>query len=270
MSDEATKRSSDETPALPTTRKKRRSDEATERRRGRAVPSMGHRQSAIAARQSQIANCKSQMPTQTCHTGAATVWGLGLATLMGLAVLAGCGGKDKDKVKEKISVPTTHPFSTDIDPVKATANYWLDQPANSEMTFTDFQKLWDTCEAVSYDYLFKISRRDYRHGQLTTEPMLSKQWFELWRKDGPTGRDVEEASLGGIRRTIYFQFTQNLDGSYTVAPKVLVERESKIEPRYRPDLEPDAPLSYWYALRRDAQMEIRLVTAIREKLGAKG
>jgi hypothetical protein len=179
--------------------------------------------------------------------------------------LPGCGGSDKP---EKIVAPTTHPFSTDMDPKLATPTYWLTQPAASELTLSDFKKLWDTCEAVSYDYLFKISRRDFRSGILTTEPMLSKQWFELWRKDGPKVKDVQEASLGGIRRTIYFQFTQNPDGSYTVAPKVLVERESKLERKYRTG-ESDEATTYWYALRRDSEMEIRIVAALREKLGIK-
>jgi hypothetical protein len=190
-----------------------------------------------------------------------------LALALGCSLLTGCGGGDKTRTT--VVPSTTRPVATAIDPQLAQPTYWLKQPATSETSFADFQKLWDACEAVAYDYLFKIDRRDYRHGLLTTQPMLSKQWFEPWRKDGPTGRDVEEASFGGVRRTVYFQFTQNLDNSYTVAPKVLVERQSKIDHNdtgTNTGNDPDQPTSYWYAVRRDAQMEIRLVAAIREKL----
>ncbi|MGA2498197.1 MAG: hypothetical protein ABSH20_10675 [Tepidisphaeraceae bacterium] len=205
-----------------------------------------------------------------------------LAVTLAGSLLVGCGGKSDDKPKT-IMPTTTRPSATDIDPQLATSTYWLNQPATSETSFKEFQKLWDSCEAVAYGYLLKIDRRDYRHGLLTTQPMISKQWFEPWRKDAPTNRDVEEASLGGIRRTIYFQFTQNLDGSYTVAPKVVVERESRVDPKYLADASsnnynnPNTSNTgtidsagqitvYWYALRRDAQMEIKLVAAIREKL----
>ncbi|MFI5381923.1 MAG: hypothetical protein ACHRHE_21715 [Tepidisphaerales bacterium] len=181
------------------------------------------------------------------------------------ALLAGCGGTDKTRTTTMPS--TTRPVATDIDAEQAQPTYWLKQPATSEISFKDFQKLWDTCEAVSYDYLLKIDRRDYRHGLLTTQPRLSKQWFEPWRKDAPTVRDVEEASFGGIRRTIYFQFTQNLDSSFTVAPKVIVERQSRIDPKFLGD-DPDQPTTYWYAVRRDSQLEIRIVAAIRERLDA--
>ena len=188
-----------------------------------------------------------------------------LAVMVAGPLLAGCGGTTADKPKT-IMPSTTRPSATDIDPELASPTYWLKQPATSETSYKEFQKLWDSCEAVAYGYLLKIERRDYRHGLMTTKPEISKQWFEFWRKDGPTGRDVEEASLGGIRRTVYFQFTQNLDGSYTVAPKVIVEREAKIDPKYRTTDDTNQPTNYWYALRRDAQMEIRLVAAIREKL----
>ncbi len=198
------------------------------------------------------------------HAGTKPPGGLRRSIVVASIVLAGCGGKDKSKTT--IMPSTTRPFATDVDPQLASPSYWLKQPATSETSFADFQKLWDSCESVAHDYLFRIERRDYRHGLLTTQPMISKQWFEPWRKDGPTNRDVQEASLGGIRRTVYFQFTQNLDGSYTVAPKVIVERESRPDPKFR--LSDDVEhTSYWYALRRDEQMEIRMVAAIREKLG---
>lgn len=184
---------------------------------------------------------------------------------LGIAAIVGCKtsstttpGADQPAFKE-------NPKSTDIEPKTASPEYWMAQTATSELTFGDFQKLWDGCESVAFDYLFRISRRDYRSGLMTTEPMVSKQWFEPWRKDTTTVRDVEENSLGGVRRTIYFQFAKNPDGTFTVAPKVLVERQTKIDPKHRnPDDENDM---YWYAIRRDTELEIRIVTDLKKKLG---
>lgn len=187
-----------------------------------------------------------------------------------LAATAGCGGKTTYAPGSAGgAAPTTRAWATDVPEEQAEAAYWLAKPANSEVTYNDFQKLWDTCESVAYDYLFRIARRDYRGGVLTTEPMLSKQWFELWRKDGPSFQDVREASLGGVRRTIYFQIARNPDGSFTAAPKVIVERQSKVDSRIiitDDTTDPRLPHQYWYALRRDGEMEVRVVGALREKL----
>jgi hypothetical protein len=162
---------------------------------------------------------------------------------------------------------TTRPV-TDVDPKMAEANYWLAQPATTEVTHANFKTLWDACERVAKDHLFAVSRRDFRGGLLTTEPMVSKQWFEVWRKDSVRVSDVEENSLGGVRRSIHFQFTPNPDGSYTVAPKVLVERHSTIAAKYRTDEnQEDYDSNYWYAARRDPAYEVRLGQAIRDRLG---
>jgi hypothetical protein len=184
---------------------------------------------------------------------------------MGIVGLAGCKSSSTTTPGSEQADFRENPKSTDIDPKTASPEYWLSQNATSELTFGDFQKLWDGCESVAFDYLFRISRRDYRGGLLTTEPMVSKQWFEPWRKDSTSTRDVEENSLGGIRRAIYFQFAKNPDGSYTVAPKVLVERQTKMDPKHTsPDEE---NTQYWFAIRRDATMEIRIVGELRKKLG---
>jgi hypothetical protein len=186
-----------------------------------------------------------------------------VALALGTAV-AGCRSKESAKPKVTIA-PATRPWATDIKAETATVTYWLGQAANSEVSFGDFQKLWDSCESVAYDYLFIVARRDFRRGLLTTEPMVSKQWFEPWRKDASGLPDVEEASLGGIRRTIYFQFNQNPDGSYTVAPKVVVERQAKLDPQHT-DEEATGPTNYWYALRRDSEMEVHIVADVRRRL----
>src|SRR5437868_57642 len=111
--------------------------------------------------------------------------------------------------------------ATVIDPKLGTSEYWLAQPVNAEVALADFNTLWEGCEQVAHDFFFKIGRRNFRAGLLTTEPAISKQMLEFWRHDGDTEYDVKEASMAAIRRTIYFQFTKNSDGGYTVAPKVI-------------------------------------------------
>lgn len=179
--------------------------------------------------------------------------------LLGLAML-GIGGC----IGQTPSNPAATQPVTQVDPKLAEPAYWLDQPATATAEASDFDALWNAAENVARRYLFEIDLRDYRNGLMKTKPVISKQFFEVWRKDAGSWDDVEEASLGTIRRTIIFQFTLNDHGSYSVAPKVLVERQSKIEPKYRPEL--DSPVVYWYALRRDTTMEQKLVEAIQKRL----
>jgi len=172
----------------------------------------------------------------------------GLATCLGCVDEAPAGSKP----------------ATAIEPRTAEPDYWLSQPASEQVGSRDFTALWDGCEDVARQNMFQVDRRDYRAGLLTTQPMISKQIFELWRPDAGTFKDSREATTATIRRTIYFQFTQQPDGSHVVAPKVLVEKRSIIEPKLRVTTE--QPAVYWYALRRDKVMEERLAAAIRKKL----
>ena len=154
--------------------------------------------------------------------------------------------------------------ATVVDPKLAESAYWLAQPATSQLTGRDFTTMWNAAEQVAHDYYFKIDLRDFRGGQLVTEPLIGKQFFELWKKDSATGRDVAESTLDSIRRTVHFQFTQNEGGTYTVTPKVVVEKLSSVEAKYRENFE--LPPTYWYAVRRDAVLEQKLTEALRKRL----
>jgi hypothetical protein len=198
------------------------------------------------------------------------------------AFLAGCIGQPQ------------HPASTQPatagDPATTQPSYWLNQPANGAVTSTDFSKLWATCETVARQNYFKLDRQDYRLGILTTQPLVSAQWFEPWRQDNRTFADVQESSIATIRRTITFQFTRVDDNTWQVAPKVLVERQEISEKRITSVVlfrnvftEPIAthnqqhgtaesdvgiilPERYWYPLRRDPQLEQFLTEAIQKKM----
>lgn len=168
---------------------------------------------------------------------------------------------------------------------QATAAYWYDQPAEARVESSGFDRLWDSCQRSARQRLFQIDRADYRNGILTTLPLVSQQIFEFWRSDTPLS-EQGQSSLGTLRRTIRFEFThdQGADGSdsYSVVPKVLVQRQSVQGQRitnssqYRwavagatgqyDDAGQPLVQSYWYAIGRDKQLEQMLADDIRQNL----
>lgn len=181
-------------------------------------------------------------------------------------VAAGCVTQSSDRPARALNPATTQP------------SHWLDAPAAATASASDFQQLWDACEDSARGYFFKIDRIDYRSGILTTQPLVSAQFFEPWRRDARTGYDLAESSIATIRRTIHFEFTRVGDATWQVAPRVLVERQALSEKRItspvlyrsafalptgtlrpRGTRESDAgillPERYWYPLRRDAEFE---------------
>ena len=176
--------------------------------------------------------------------------------LMFMLLACGCIGN-------RPSNPAATQPVTMVDPQLAEKEYWLAKPPTAEV-HGPFDPLWEACERTARDYLFNIDRRDQRSGLLTTEPLITRQWWEFWRKDAGTFKDTQEATLANIRRTIFFQFKKVSDGTYSVTPKVLVEKESKVDPKYKDDIE--GPSSYWYATRRDEVLEKRIADSIRKRV----
>ena len=160
---------------------------------------------------------------------------------------------------------TTRPV-TQIDPIYASADYWWSQPASVSIPGSDVDKLWDCCERTARAWLFSIEVQNHRAGILATEPMITKQFWEWWRKDAGTFKDTQEATLTTTRRTIRFEFAREPGGGCVVTPKVLVERKSTVDSKYA--LDTDMPGIYWYAIRRDTPMELKLAESIRQRLAA--
>jgi hypothetical protein len=170
------------------------------------------------------------------------------------ALLAGCLG-------DPANPASTQP-ATAIDPATTQPAYWLAQPSVAQLRGRDFTKLWDACERAIQRMLMKVDRRDWRRGLLTSEPMISRQFFELWRNDPPAGIDLAESSLANIRRTVFFEFRREDDGTFVAAPKVLVERWARVEAKLQATVDYDP--TYWYPLRRDEAMERRLAQWVGE------
>lgn len=164
--------------------------------------------------------------------------------------------------------------------------YWYAQPAPSSASANDFDQLWKTSEEVLRSYLFEIDRREPRSGVMTTQPMVSAQWFEPWRRELTNADDTLTSSVQTVRRTVQLQFTKT-DAGYTVTPRVVVEQQS-IQPKrvsgllsrtyFRRvrgddtygDRATDAgqlnPTNYWYATGRDQALEEVLARKIRDGL----
>jgi hypothetical protein len=176
--------------------------------------------------------------------------------------------------------------ATDVPPTEAQPQFWLEQPPAAVVEYPTFEPLWDACEQVARRHLFTIDRLDRRSGLMTTHPLVSRQFFEIWRNDTATVADAAQSSLGTIRRTLRFELERVEDGTYIAVPKVLVERYIAPERRYtttlqyagafmqpptpapvrRPGTAEPAPTDYWYVLGRDRALEQRLADAIERQL----
>src|SRR5215203_5825055 len=120
------------------------------------------------------------------------------------------------------SEPDITEVATDVDPATTQPSYWLDLAALS-VSSRDLDRLWHLAQETARDFGFTVDRTDYRAGLMTTVPLTSGQWFEVWRSDVRNFDDLAESSTATIRRTIRFEFTREPDGTFKLFPKVLVE-----------------------------------------------
>ena len=184
--------------------------------------------------------------------------------------------------------PDDRPMPSSRPAAEASPSYWYARPGVASARAPDFDRLAAACESAARDLLFPIDRVDFREGVVTTEPVVGGQWFEPWRREQQTVADVADSSLATTRRTIRFEFTRGGDGesgTYTVTPKVLVERESAAERRitsasdYRgffgggdafgtreSDRGVLIPSRYFYPVGRDAALERKLATMIERRV----
>ncbi|MGC4032883.1 MAG: hypothetical protein QM754_14335 [Tepidisphaeraceae bacterium] len=207
--------------------------------------------------------------------------GAGVCFMLAAAGAVGCGSSS-----QHYADATTRPaVATDADPKTADPAYWLSQPATASVFGTDLDTLWSAAERVSENYLFPIDRRDRRDGMLTTQPVISAQWFEPWRPELQTADDVAQSSVATVRRSIRWKFTPT-DGGYSVTPKVLIERQSLTEERvsgqlsrtyfqrqndttfgtHETDRNVILPDNYFYPVGRDVAFEKVLAEKLRTRL----
>ncbi|MGH7213696.1 MAG: hypothetical protein ACREIT_02885 [Tepidisphaeraceae bacterium] len=198
-----------------------------------------------------------------------------------LVALAGCVNARSDPARRD---------ATRNDLEQARRAYWFEQPDVVRVSARRFDPLWKACEATAGDYLFDLDRLDYRAGLITTKPLVSKQWFELWKRDVSDPGQLAVSSVATMRRTVHFDIERADDGSYVMSPRVLVERQTLAGPRVTsasqyqsvfaaaaPTAEPygspeadagiNLPTYYWYSVGRDEAMERELAKAVEARVG---
>jgi hypothetical protein len=172
----------------------------------------------------------------------------------------------------------------ELPPKSAKTDYWFAKPGVATVSAGDYDRLWEACGAAARDRFFVLDRTNYREGVLTTQPLVSRQFFELWRSDALTFDDTMQSSLQAIRRTIHFSI-EKTDSGYTATPKVVVERYANVGRRLTSPLEfqqafnyrsisgsaeRDAGVvianQYWYAIGRDPTLEAALADSVRSRV----
>src|SRR5687768_16374384 len=122
---------------------------------------------------------------------------IAIATAIVVAALAGCAAQPSKSLPAP--APTTQPSAATGRPP-----YWLRQPAVATVKANDFEPLWRACEDAADHFGFALDRLDYRNGVITTLPLTSKQFWELWRNDVVTLGDLANSSMATYRRTLRF------------------------------------------------------------------
>jgi hypothetical protein len=133
-------------------------------------------------------------------------------------LLAGC------QLHQPPNAPTTRPSLATTQP-----SYWLNLPATSAIEASDFDRLWTACEESVRHFGFIPDRLDRRGGLMTSQPLTSKQFYEVWRNDVATADDLSQSSLATYRRTLRFNITKLDSGRFRAEPGVLVERQTLAE-----------------------------------------
>ena len=189
--------------------------------------------------------------------------------LLALSMLGGCVYGP-----EATTPPSTRPIATAIGLGTANPDYWYARPGVVSVPAGDYDKLWQACERALRGRRFAPDRMDYRDGVMTSEPLTSRQFWEVWRSDVVDTYDLAESSIGTLRRTIRFDLNRSPDGACTAIPRVVIERFTASDRRitiatdYRGAVSPmertasRSPQSLnqpgarqWYALRRDTELE---------------
>jgi len=147
-----------------------------------------------------------------------------------------------------------------------------------------YPRLWSACLAELKDRGFALDRVDPAHGVIETFPLVSRQWFEFWRRDVVDFPALLESSLQTVRRRVRLEVTTDSHGDPHVTCRVFVERLSlqtavrsgsvRIEDVFFNTLERQSvwqrPVgrnfpSRWVPLGEDEPLEAAILQSIRER-----
>ncbi len=214
----------------------------------------------------RLAAALSRLGNQSART-----FGVAGVCLMALSV-GGCALPSSPSVSSRPAPATAG------DPRMGGSDYWFRLPAVDRVESSDYDALWNAAERVAVQSSFSIERVDYRNGLLTTKPLVSRQFFELWKGDIADPRSQSESDTATRRRVVHFQISKLAGGQYICEPKVVVEHYSMTERRItsvyqyqdafstrrqfqeeRTDEGTAVRAEYWYAERRDEALEHAIV-----------
>lgn len=173
-------------------------------------------------------------------------------------------------------------------------------PANPQpIDAAYYRATFDAGAEVLRDAGFRVDRRDFRFGVITSQPKGSPTVFEPWQPDNSDGDQAWQSTVGDLRRTVTLSFApprkpgpRNIEtptssdaaaagdpaAGYALRVEVLIERlqvpQRRLNGRTRGSVfadlsETPAELRrrgingrYWQPIGRDVQLEARLLEKI--------
>lgn len=90
-------------------------------------------------------------------------------------------------------------------------------------------QVWDAVQETLRRRGFRLDRVDRGAGVVTTFPLTSQHFFEIWRRDVHTAPDFWESSLNPMRRWVEVQLVANDDSSWREVG-VIVHKERLSSP----------------------------------------
>ena len=160
-----------------------------------------------------------------------------------------------------------------------------DQPNPVRIAADDYGRLFHASVDVLREYRFRIDRQDYRFGVVTTDPLDAPTIFEPWDSTNSTLKQVEQATLSHLRRTVTVSFDRAEDESdaadgadYELDVSVALQRKSvpvrRLSGKTRRNVfstlsavpyewaKRGIPAVYWEDIGRDEELERRLLARI--------
>ncbi|MGN6368364.1 MAG: hypothetical protein ACTHN5_08905 [Phycisphaerae bacterium] len=91
-----------------------------------------------------------------------------------------------------------------------------------------YDNIWQQAMKLLTDCGFRLDRKDYRLGILTTQPLPSAQFVEPWKPEQTTFKNAMENTINMQQRTVRLSISKVPDKPdfYEIAIEVLVERQN--------------------------------------------
>lgn len=162
----------------------------------------------------------------------------------------------------------------------------VDTPNPQPIAADAYDRMYDASITVLRDHGFRVDRRDYRFGRITTHPLDSPTAVEPWRPQNTTASQAWQSTLDHLRRTasVFLEPPDDdaPDGHYLLRVEVLLERHAQPTRRLTGtgrrnvfsslDSAPEEwrrrgiERRYWEPVGRDPHLEARLMRAINTRM----